>query len=174
MQRYVWTMVVVMGVGPIGGAAAAGKKSALSRWAYKAVRGWQAYKQAKRTARNLALQRLQRSGWSVRVCASGGAGGVNGKACVGTGGVSWGTSAGTGVSAGASSSVNWGGRRSTCTTVSGSGGKGAYGTGSGSVCRTNRGRTYTEVGGGGGVGAGTEGWKGAVTVEVHKRSSGRR
>jgi hypothetical protein len=106
---------------------------------------------------------------NVKACASGGIGGVNGKVCVGTDGISSSVTGGVGVSAGVSTTTSWDGKVTQCGTVSGSVGTGYMGTGSVSSCVGPDGKNFTKVGGGVGVGAGTEGYKLGATVEYSRR-----
>ena len=109
---------------------------------------------------------------NVDVSVSGGFGGLNGKACVGTGGTSTSVSVGTGASVGISQSKSWDGRKSSCATASGTVPvtPGAIATGSGGVCADQDGKAYSQVKGGAGVGAGVEGFKVGVTVEVSQKT----
>lgn len=106
---------------------------------------------------------------NVKVCASGGIGGVNGKVCVGTDGLSSSVTGGVGVSAGVSTTTSWDGKVTRCGTVSGSVGTGYMGTGSVSSCVGPDGKNFTKVGAGVGVGVGTEGYKLGGTVEYTKK-----
>jgi len=104
----------------------------------------------------------------VSVCGSIGFGGVNVKGCIGTEGTSIGASGGVVGSVGVARSRGWDGATKDWTTGSVSGGGVVYGTGTGSIGKDPQGNCYGRVSGGVGVGIGTEGLKGALTIEGGK------
>jgi len=106
----------------------------------------------------------------AKACGSIGAFGGNLKGCIGTDGASVGVSGGVGVSYGKSWKWGWDGKKTNCETLSATVpipiGAPLIATGSRSYCRDSQGKTSTKDSIGGGVGAGTEGYKGALTVEL--------
>jgi Flp pilus assembly pilin Flp len=109
--------------------------------------------------------------WDVDLCLQGGFGGLNGKACLGTGGGSVEISGGTVATAGEKWEWGWDGSRKTCGTIGAGGGHGVYVNGGGAICQDQYGNKYLEKGGGAGPGMGGKGWDVAGTVELtHTRN----
>lgn len=120
---------------------------------------------------NAATQNKQSKGTlGVAVCVKAGAAGTTAKACIGTGGITVGSSKGVGFQSGASVTRGWDKSATKCAGVSAGAGAKVYVNGGINACLKN-GKPVSQANGGVGVGIGPDGSGGAVYVQVTKTTS---
>ncbi|MEI8248437.1 MAG: hypothetical protein WCI51_21585 [Lentisphaerota bacterium] len=114
-----------------------------------------------------AQNQQKKSTLGVAVCAKAGAAGTTGKVCIGTGGITVGSSKGVGFQSGASVTRGWDKSVTKCAGVSAGAGAKVYVNGGLNACLKN-GKPVSQANGGVGVGIGPDGSGGAVYVQVSK------